>query len=74
MEALIWIGIVVYILTFFLIVRFSPNRAKYLKDPTVTAFLYSRTVWGARLQYYRLVAGMSGIVTLIVIAIVKALI
>ena len=74
MEPLIWVALVVYLLSFFLIVRFSRNRAKYLKDPAVSAFLYSRTVWGARLQYYRLVAGMSGVATFIVVAIIMALI
>jgi hypothetical protein len=74
MEPLIWVAILVYILSFYLITRFSRNQVKYhnSKSSTTKASLYDWKVLGIRSRYFQLVAMTSGLVTMGVIAIVKA--
>jgi hypothetical protein len=72
MEPLMWVAIVVYIASFFLIVRFSRNRYKYHNsNMSESASLRAWKVLGVRTYYYRLVAATSGIITMIVVAVFK---
>lgn len=74
MEPLIWVAILVYIVSFYLIARFSRDQVKYhnSKASSTKSSLYDWKVWGIRTRYFQLVAMTSGLITMGVIAIIKA--
>jgi len=76
MEPLIWVAILVYILSFYLIIKFSFNQVKFhnSKNSSAKASLYDWKVWGVRTRYFQLAAMTSGLITMGIVAIIKAII
>lgn len=75
MESLAWMAVAVYILSFYLIVHFSHNKTKYHNTnfKTEKASVRAWKILGVRTGYYRLVAASSGLVTMIVMLIIKVI-
>jgi hypothetical protein len=74
MESILFIiAAVVYVLSFFLLVRYSRDGAKYhnSKGTSVKASVGEWKIWGVRTAYFQLVAATSGLITMAVIAIIK---
>jgi len=76
MEPLIWVAILIYILSFCLIIRFSFNQVKFnnSKNFSAKASLYAWKVWGVRTRYFQLAVMTSGLITMGIVAIIKAII
>jgi hypothetical protein len=76
MEPLMWIAIIVFILSFFLIVRFSQDQVKYhnSKGASVKSSVWDWKVLGIRTRYYQLVVATSGLITMAIVAIIKVFI
>jgi len=71
---LIWVALLIYIVSFILITRFSRNQVKYgSKDSSNKESLYAWKILGGRTKYFELIAMTSGLITMAIVAIIKAI-